>query len=89
MEIKLIDHVGETQSGVFVDHQQWIVFADDVQVGYLPKSPGSWLQSIVYIDPEHKEQLIQAINEKVASEIGGVVMPPDPDFDPDEEEEDE
>jgi hypothetical protein len=89
MEIKLIDHVGETQSGVFVDHQQWIVFADDVQVGYLPKTPDSWLQCIVYMDEAVKKELTEALNAKVASEIGGVVLPPDPDFDPDAEDEDE
>lgn len=86
MDIKLIDHIGHTQSGQFVDHQQWIVFVDDVQVGYLPKFPGAWLQCIVAMDENVKEELIEALNAKVASEIGGIVMPVDPDLEPQEDE---
>lgn len=85
MDIKLIDHVGETQSGVFVDYQQWIVFAAGQQVGYLPKAPGSWLQCIVSMSEETKAELIEAISQKIASEVGGVVMPVDPDDEPEKD----
>ena len=87
MEIKLIDHVGETQSGVFVDHQQWIVFAEGVQIGYLPKSPGAWLQCIVSMSEETKSELVESLQRKIANEVGGVVMPVDPDLEPQEEDE--
>ena len=86
MDIKLIDHVGQTQSGRFVDHQQWIVFADDVQIGYLPKYPNAWLQCIVSMNDETKSEVIDAIKEKIENEIGGVVMPVDPDDEPQEDE---
>ena len=71
-EIKLVDHMGKTQSGREVDHGQWIVFADDQQVGYLPKSPGAWLQCIVTMDEQTREVLVQAVNEAAMTEIGGV-----------------
>jgi hypothetical protein len=86
VDIKLIDHVGQTQSGRFVDHQQWIVFADDVQIGYLPKYPNAWLQCIVSMNEETKSEVIDAIKEKIENEIGGVVMPVDPDDEPKEDE---
>jgi len=86
VEIKLIDHVGETQSGVFVDHQQWIVFAEGVQIGYLPKSPGAWLQCIVSMSEETKSELVESLQRKIANEVGGVVMPVDPDDEPKEDE---
>jgi len=86
VDIKLIDHIGETQSGRLVDHQQWIVFVDDVQVGYLPKSPGSWLQCIVFMDEATKAEVVEAINRRIDTGIGGVVMPVDPDLEPQEED---
>jgi hypothetical protein len=86
MQIKLNDHVGESPSGVPVDHGQWIVFVDDVQVGYLSKTPGSWLQSIVFMDAETTKDVIDAINKKLQAELGGVVMPVDPELEPKEDE---
>ena len=86
MDIKLIDHVGESPSGARVDHDQWIVFADGVQVGYLPKSPGAWLQCIVSFDDATRAELIEAVNRRVAADIGGVVMPVDPDLQPPEDD---
>jgi hypothetical protein len=86
LDIKLIDHVGESPSGVRVDHDQWIVFADGVQVGYLPKSPGAWLQCIVSFDDATRAELIEAVNRRVAADIGGVVMPVDPDDEPKEDD---
>jgi hypothetical protein len=86
MEITLNDHVGESPSGIAVDHGQWIVFVDDVQVGYLSKTPGSWLQSIVFMDAETTKDVIDAINEKLQAELGGVVMPVDPDLEPQEDD---
>jgi hypothetical protein len=86
LDIKLIDHVGESPSGAHVDHDQWIVFADGVQVGYLPKSPGAWLQCIVSFDDSTRAELIEAVNKRVAADIGGVVMPVDPDDEPKEDD---
>lgn len=86
MEIKLIDHIGEAPNGTPVDHGQWVVFCDDVQVGYLPKEPNSWLQCIVSFDEITRAELIQAVNETAASKIGGIVMPVDPDLQPQEDE---
>lgn len=88
VEIKLVDHVGESPSGKRIDHNQWIVSADDVQIGYLQKSPGAWLQCIVRMDEETKQQVIEAVNRRVAADIGGVAMPPEP-IDDDDEDEDE
>jgi hypothetical protein len=76
--IKLIDHVGETQCGEHVDFNQWIVFADDVQIGYLQKTKNAWLQCIVSMDDEAKGRIIDAVNRRVANGIAGVVMPPEP-----------
>jgi len=75
MRIKLVDQIGYSPSGVLVDHQQWIVFADDTQVGYLQKTPGAWLQCIVTFNEKTKAELIEAVNAKIASELGGVAMP--------------
>jgi len=75
MQIKLIDQIGYTPSGVMIDHQQWIVFCDDVQVGYLAKAPGAWLQCIVTFDDATKKELVEAINAKILSELGSVAMP--------------
>jgi len=86
MEIKLVDHVGKTSSGKHVDHNQWIVSADDVQVGYLEKKPGAWLQCIVSFDDETRAELIEAVNRKTAADIGGVAMPVDPDDEPQEDD---
>jgi hypothetical protein len=85
VEIKLCDHVGESPSGLHVDHDQWIVFADDVQIGYLPKSPGAWLQCIVTMDEATKAEVIEAINRRVVQDIAGVAMPPEWDDDEDDE----
>jgi hypothetical protein len=87
MQIKLIDHIGEAPNGSPVDHEQWIVFCDDVQVGYLSKTPGSWLQSIVFMDAETTKDVIDAINKKLQAELGGVAMPVDPELEPKEDEE--
>ncbi len=89
MDIKLIDHIGESPSGACVDHNQWIVFADNVQIGYLPKSAGAWLQCIVSMDDATKAEVIEAVNKRVANDIGGVVLPPEPIEDEDEDEDDE
>ncbi len=86
MQIKLDDHVGESPSGLAVDHGQWIVFVDDVQVGYLSKTPGSWLQSIVFMDAATTAEVIEAINKKLQAEIGGVAMPVDPELEPKEDD---
>jgi len=85
VEIKLCDHVGESPSGLHVDHDQWIVFADDVQIGYLPKSPGAWLQCIVTMDEATKTEVIEAVNKRVVQDIAGVAMPPEWDDDKDDE----
>ena len=77
IEIKLCDHVGESPSGEHVDHEQWVVFADDVQIGYLPKSPGAWLQCIVTMDEATKAEVIEAVNKRVVQDIAGVAMPPE------------
>jgi hypothetical protein len=77
LEVKLIDHVGESPSGLQVDHEQWIVFADDVQIGYLPKSPGAWLQCIVTMDEATKAEVIEAVNKRVVQDIADVAMPPE------------
>ena len=85
IEIKLVDHIGESPSGDRVDHEQWIVSADGVQIGYLPKAPGSWLQCIVSMDEATKAEVIEAIEEQVAHNIGGAVTPPEPIEDEDNE----
>jgi hypothetical protein len=86
IEIKLCDHVGESPSGLRVDHEQWVVFADDVQIGYLPKSHGAWLQCIVTMDEATKAEVIEAINRRVVQDIAGVAMPPEPIEDDEDDE---
>jgi hypothetical protein len=87
IEIKLIDQRGETPSGEEVVYDQWVVFADDQQIGYLPKSPGAWLQAIVTMDEATKADVIEAINRRVAADIGGVSMPPE--YEEESEDDDE
>ena len=86
IEITLTDHVGTSIDGSVVDHGQWIVNADGVQIGYLSKAPGSWLGCIVSMDDETRDRIVDAVNRKVEKDIGGIVMPPEP---VDDEEEDE
>lgn len=88
-EINLFDQRGETPSGEVVVYDQWVVYADGVQIGYLPKAPGSWLQCIVTMDEATKAEVIEAINRRVANEIGGVAMPPSFEDDETEDEGDE
>jgi len=88
IEIVLADHVGTSRSGQLVDHGQWIVNADGVQIGYMPKTPGSWLACIVSLDDETRQRIVDAVNRKVEQEIGGIVMPPPP-IDGEDDEEDE
>ena len=90
MEIKLSDHVGESPDGKHVDHNQWIVFCDGTQVGYLTKSADSWLQCIVWMDEATKAELMEAVSREARIKLGGVVLPIDPDLLPvDEGEGDE
>lgn len=77
IEIKLVDQRGETPSGEEVVYDQWVVFADNQQIGYLPKSPGAWLQAIVSMDEVTKAEVIEAINKRVAADIGGVSSVPE------------
>ena len=86
-EIKLVDQQGMTNGGEIIVYDQWVVFADGVQVGYLPKTPGAYLQCIVTMSEETKGELIEAINKRVAADIGGVAMPPD--FDDENEKSEE
>jgi hypothetical protein len=86
LDIKLVDHIGESPSGEKVDHEQWIVFVDDVQIGYLPKYANAWLQCIVTMDEDTKAEVVEALKKRVANEIGGVVMPVDPDLEPKDDE---
>ena len=90
IEITLTDHVGTSRSGEPIDHGQWIVNADGVQIGYMQKTPGAWLACIVSLDAETKQRIVDAVNRKVEKEIGGIVMPPPPiDGEDDEEGENE
>lgn len=85
VEIRLVDQVGQSLSGKEIIQDQWIVFADDIQIGYLGKAEGSWLQSIVSMDEETKRTIEASINEQIATAIGGVALPPKDD-DEDEDE---
>lgn len=87
LEIKLVDQRGQTPRGEDVVYDQWVVFADNQQIGYLPKTPGAWLQAIVSMDDATKAELIEAVNKRVAADIGGVASIPE--YDDDEESEDE
>jgi hypothetical protein len=90
IEIQLIDHVGVSPMNEHVDHGQWIVKADGQHIGYLPKTPGAWLACIVAMDEDVKQQIVEAVNKRVAVEIGGIVTTPEPpEEDEDEDEDDE
>ena len=86
MKIDLIDHVGESPNGEHVDHNQWIVFCDGVQVGYLAKTENAWLQCIVFMDDATKAELIEAVSAEARQKIGGAVTPVDPDLEPQDDE---
>jgi hypothetical protein len=88
IEIQLIDHVGVSPMGAHVDHDQWIVKADGQHIGYLPKTANAWLVCIVAMDEDVKQQIIEAVNKRVATDIGGIVTTPEP-IEDDEDEDDE
>jgi len=85
MEIELTNHVGTTISGEQIEVGQWIVHIDGVQVGYLPQQDGAWLQAIVPMTDEQKAEVMEAAKDKSRQEIGGIVAPPLPLDDEDEE----
>lgn len=86
MKIDLSDHVGVSPDGKHVDHGQWVVFCDGVQVGYLQKTPGAWLSCIVFMDEATKAELIEAVAAEARQQVGGAAIPVDPDLlDEDEE----
>ena len=85
MKIELSDHVGVSPNGQHVDHNQWVVFCDGVQVGYLEKTEGAWLQCIVFMDESTKAELIDAVAAEARQVIGGAAVPVDPEFLKDDE----
>jgi hypothetical protein len=88
IEIQLFDHIGVSPMGERVDHDQWIVKADGQHIGYLPKADGSWLVCIVAMDEDVKQRIVEAVNRRVATDIGGIVTTPEP-IEEDDEESDE
>lgn len=84
IEIKLIDHVGVDPFGNRVEHNQWLVIADGNHIGYLPKTENAWLACIVAMDEDVKQRIVEAVNRRIATEIGGVAMPPEPETEDDE-----
>ena len=89
MKIELSDHVGLSPNGDTVDHNQWVVFCDGTQVGYLQKTPGAWLQCIVFMDEATKQELIEAVANAAQLKVGGAVIPVNPDFLDEQNETDE
>jgi hypothetical protein len=89
MQIELSDHVGISPNGQHVDHNQWVVFCDGVQVGYLQKREGAWLACIVYMDEATKAELIEAVSLAAKLKVGGAAIPVDPDLEPKDEGENE
>jgi hypothetical protein len=89
MQVELCDHVGYSPNGDIVVHDQWIVRVDDVQIGYLPKAEGAYLQCIVFMDDATKAEVIAAIEQAAKQSIGGAAMPVDPDIEPQDEDDDE
>jgi hypothetical protein len=89
MRIELSDHVGTAPDGTHVDHEQWVVFCDGVQVGYLQKTDGAWLQCIVFMDDATKSELIEAVSRAARQKVGGAAIPVDPDLLPNDEGEDD
>lgn len=89
MKIELSDHVGTAPNGTHVDHNQWVVFCDGLQVGYLQKTEGAWLQCIVHMDEATKLELIEAVAAESRQRVDGAAVPVDPDFLNDEQGEDE
>lgn len=89
MQIELSDHTGVAPDGKHIDHKQWVVMCDGIHVGYLQKTDGAWLQCIVFMDDPTKAELIEAVASAARQKIGGAVIPVDPDFLKDENEEGE
>ncbi len=89
MQIELSNHVGVSPDGKHVDHNQWVVFCDGLQVGYLQKSEGAWLQCIVHMDEATKIELIEAVSAAAQQRIDGAAVPVDPEFLDDEQGEDD
>jgi hypothetical protein len=80
LQIELSDQIGEAPDGTRVDHGQWVVFCDGLQVGYLQKQEGAWLQCIVFMDEATKVELIEAVSKAANIKVGGAAIPVDPDF---------
>jgi hypothetical protein len=89
MIIELFDHVGKSPTGEEVDHNQWVVMCDGVHVGYMQKSEGAWLACIVHMDEATKDELIEAVGKAAKIKVGGAAVPPDPDLETDEGENDD
>ena len=80
MQIELSDHIGVSITGEPIDHNQWVVFCDGVQVGYLGKYENAWLACIVYMDEATKTELIEAVSVAAKQKVGGAAVPVDPDL---------
>jgi len=89
VQIELTDHLGESNTGEVVEHNQWIVMCDGTHVGYLQKTEGAWLSCIVNMDEPTKLELIEAVSKAARLAIGGAAVPVDPDFLNDDEGEDD
>lgn len=89
MHVELTDQTGLSPSGKTVVHNQWVVRVDGQQIGYLPKYEGAYLQCIVFMDEETKNQVIEAVQKTAMQTIGGAAMPVDPDLEPQDEDDDE
>jgi hypothetical protein len=78
VKIELIDHTGETPSGKTVSHDQYIVKADGVHVGYCGKKDNPWVSYIVFLDEEAAAEVTAAIGKKLKAEVNEPTMVVDP-----------
>lgn len=72
--------MGVSPDGKHIEHDQWVVFCDGTQVGYLQKAEGAWLQCIVFMDEATQAELIEAVSKATQLKIGGAAIPVDPDL---------
>lgn len=86
MQIELNDHIGTAPNGTRVYHNQWVVMCDGTHVGYLQKIEGAWLACIVFMDEATKAELIEAVSVAAKLKVGGAAIPPNPDLEPKEDE---
>jgi len=78
MKVELRDHIGVLPSGRTVKQAQWMVYAEEIHVGYLAHDPAIPLMLLTNQHPD----ILREILEKCAAITGREIVPPIPIYEP-------